>query len=271
MADPSLVKTPDRWSIPLRLLVIPFLVYLAWLLELFLFSGIMQLFGKPDLSAILPYTLVVCIITGMILPLILIRKAFVSGAVNMFQIGFRTLRRTLLACSGTGVLFFGIILFFNPFGADRMAFARAFLLVLPTAVATVMVCWVLVGTHIQAFVRGGGAAVSISAGIVVTAILFLAAMLAAGLPSPPGETLFWPVISGILAALFFFAVRDIYATVILVACSDVLLGAGTVDPGILQVNLPGIYESALLAIAVLVTIHLWLFRNYATILVPGRQ
>ena len=72
-------------------------------------------------------------------------------------------------------------------------------------------------------------------------------------------------------ALFFFAVRDIYATVILVACADVLLGAGTVDPDVLQANLPGIYGSALLAISVVVAIHFWLFRNYATIMMPDRQ
>ena len=128
----------------------------------------------------------------MILPLILIRKAFVSGAVNMFQIGFRTVRRTILAGSITGALFFGITLFFNPF-ADRVAFANAFLLVLPTAAATVMVCWVLVGTHVQAFVRSGGAILSISTGVVVTTLLYVSSLPAAGLLSRQGDALFWPV------------------------------------------------------------------------------
>lgn len=271
MADVSSGTVPNRWSIPLRLLAIPFLVYLAWLLEIVLFAGRNRLFGHPNPSGIVLYTIVACIITGMIFPLILVRKSFVSGAVNMFQIGFRTVRRTMLAASVTGAVFFGLILFSNPFGTDRMAFANAFLLVLPTAAATVMVCWVLSGTHVQAFVRSGGAILSISTGIVTTSLLYVPSLLAAGLSSRQGGAVFWPVITGIIAALFFFAVRDIYATCILVACSDVLLGAGTFDPAVLRANLPGIYGSALLAIAALVAIHIWLYRNYATIMVPDRQ
>lgn len=270
MTDTFPVTVPNRWSVHLRLLAMPLLVYLGWLLEIVILAGYNRLFGQPDPSGIVPYTSVVCVLTGMIIPLIFIRKTFVSGAVNMFQIGFRTVRRTVLACCFAGAIFFGIILFFNPFGADRTAFANAFLLVLPTAAATVMVCWVLAGTHVQAFFRTGGAAISISTGVVITSLLYAASVLAAGLSYRQYDTLFWPVIVGIVAALFFFAVRDVYATVILVACSDVLLGSGVFDPGILQRVPPGIYESALLAVMVMVAIHIWLFRNYATIIVPDR-
>jgi hypothetical protein len=266
------VTGPNPFSPALRLLAIPFLVFLGWLLEIFLLAGNNRLLEHPEPAGIALYTVVGCILTGMIIPIICIRKAFMSGAVNMFQIGFRTVRRTLLACSFTGAIGFGMILFFNPFGTDRIAFANALLLLLPTAAASVMVCWVLVGTHVQAFVRNGGTAFSITTGVVVTSILFTSASVAAD-PSVRQEgALFWPVCIGVGAALFFFAVRDVYATVIAVAGSGVFARAGTIDPAYLHGTPAGIYISSLLSIAVLVALHIWLSRNYATIVVPlGQQ
>ncbi len=255
----------------LRLLVIPLLVFLGWLLEIFLLAGNNHMLQHPDPAGIAIYTIVCCILAGMIIPILCIRKAFVAGAVNMFQIGFRSVRRTLLACSLTGAIGFGLILALNPFGPDRVAFTNAFLLLLPTATATVMVCWVLCGTHVQAYVRAGGAALSITAGIVVTSLLFTSSTLAANPLVRQEGALFLPVCLGIGAALFFFAVRDVYATTIVVAGFGVFTDAGTLDPAYLQGTHPGIYISSLLAIAVLTGIHFYLSRNYATILVPAGQ
>jgi hypothetical protein len=259
----------NPYSPAIRLLLIPVLVFLAWLLEVFLLAGNTRLLEHPEPLSFAIYTVVGCILTGMILPVICIRKAFVTGAVNMFQIGFRTVRRTLLACSLTGALGFGMVILSNPFGTDRLAFASAFLLLLPTAAASVMVCWVLAGTHVQAFVRSGGAILSITTGVVITSILFASATLAAS-PSVRQEgTLFWPICTGIGAALFFFAVRDVWATVIVVTVSGVFTGAGMFDPGSLHGIAPAIYASSLLAVAALLALHIWLSRNYATIIVPA--
>jgi len=270
----SLVPTPsvpvsNPWSPAIRLLLIPFLVYLAWLLETFLLAGNNRLLEHPEPAGIALYTIIGCVLTGIIIPVICIRKAFISGAVNMFQIGFRTVHRTILACSVTSALIFAMVLFFNPFGTDRLAFARAFLLLLPTAIASVMICWVLAGTHVQAFVRAGGAVISITVGVVVTSLLFASATLALNPSVRQDGSLFWPVCIGIGIALFFFAVRDIYATVIVVAGSGVFAGAGRFDPASLHGTSPGIYVSSLLALVVLIVIHLYLSRNYATILVPA--
>jgi hypothetical protein len=262
---------PNPFSPAIRLLLIPFLVYLAWLLEIFLLAGNNHLLEHPEPAGIALYTVIGCILTGMVIPIICIRKAFITGAVNMFQIGFRTIRRTILACSATGAIGFGMMLLFNPFGTDRIAFANALILLLPTAIASVMVCWVLVGTHVQAFVRGGGAVLSITVGVVITSLLFMSATLAENPSIRQEGALFWPIGIGIGAALFFFAVRDVYATVIMVAGSIVFARAGTFDPGSLQGTHPGIYASSLLAVVVLLALHIYLSRNYATVLVPARR
>jgi hypothetical protein len=272
LATGTFMTASNPYTPAIRLLVIPFLVYLAWLLETFLLAGNNHLLQHPDPAGIIIYTVVGCILTGMVIPIICIRKAFVTGAVNMFQIGFRTVRRTIVTCSVTIAIGFCMILLFNPFGTDRIAFANAFLLLLPTAAASVMVCWVLAGTHVQAFVRNGGAVLSITVGVVVTSLLFASSTVAASPSVGLGGALFWPVCIGMGAALFFFAVRDVYATVIVVACSGVFTHAGTLDPVYLHGTPPGIYSSSLLAVAVLIGIHIYLSRNYATILVPaGRE
>lgn len=264
-------SSSNPYSPAIRLLLIPGLVSLAWLLEVFLLAGNTRLLENPEPISFAVYTVVGCILTGMVIPVICIRKAFVTGAVNMFQIGFRSMRRTLLACSVTGGVSFAMVILFNPFGMDRVAFAHACLLLLPTAAATVMVCWVLTGTHVQAYVRSGGAILSVTTGVVITSILFAAATLAAS-PSVRQEgMLFWPVCTGIGAALFFFAVRDVWATVIVVTVSGVFTGAGTFDPVSLQGTSPGIYASSLLAVAALLSLHVWLSRNYATIIVAAES
>jgi hypothetical protein len=244
-------------------------VYLVWLLEIYLLAGSRHLLEYPEPAGIALYTVVGCIITGMILPILLIRKAFIAGSVNMFQIGFRTVRRTLLACSVSGAIVAVLVLIASPFGTDRIAFANAFLLLLPTAAASVMVCWVLAGTHVQAFVRSGGAVLSITAGVVITTLLFASATVALS-PSVRQEgSLFWPVCIGIGTALFFFAVRDVYATTILVAGFSVSALAGTFDPGYLSKTSTWIYASSLLAVVMLLAIHGYLSRNYATVMIPA--
>ena len=267
LAEPSSVTASNPYSPAVRLLAIPLLVYLAWVLETFLLAGNTLLMSRPDPAGFALYTIISCIFAGMIILLLCIRKAFTTGAVNMFQIGFGTPRRTLLFCALTCVAGFGAIILFSPFGPDRHAFARAFLLLLPTAVASVMVCWVLAGTHLQAFVRSGGAVLSITTGVVVTSILFAAATLAVNPAARHEGTLFWPVCTGICAALFFFAIREVYATVIAVTGAMVFFMEGLPDQGSLHLIPPVIFLLSLLAPAVLAGLHLYLARNYTTIIV----
>jgi hypothetical protein len=252
----------------LRLLVIPLAVYVAWLLETLLLEKNLHLFTSIEPGILLLYTAVACVITGVVVPFLILRKSFLTGDVNMFQIGFRSVSRTLTACIVTILVVYIAVVVSNPFGTDRGMFASAFLLLLPTAMASVMICWVLAGTHIQAYVRGGGSLVSIPAGVVATAILFGLTTLVHSGPGSSGTALSWSVGAGIIAALFFFAVRDVYATTIAVAGMSVFLMADRIDPVALAPPQPAVFLSLVLAIAVLAGIHLYLFRNYTTIKLP---
>ena len=261
-------QSPELRSATLRLLVIPFAIYTAWLLETFLLEGSMHLFERFDPPGIFLYTIIVCIITGIVAPLLYIRKTFISGAVNMFHIGFRSLRYTFLTCFLTCSICYGAVLLFNPFGNERFAFLNAFILLLPSAIASVMMCWVLMGTHVQAFVRSGGAIVSISIGIMVTTVLFGVTTFAYFPAFPQQDMIFSSVIIGIIAAIFFFAVREVYATILVVAICSVFTLADRINPFYVQNAVPYVWMSAVLAVSVLMGIHLYLSRNYMTLKIP---
>jgi hypothetical protein len=261
--------SPPLRSATLRLLVIPCALYSAWLLETFLLAGSMHIFERFNPPGIFLYTIIACIITGIIAPLLCIRNTFISGAVNMFQIGFRSLRRTFLTCVLTFSISYGAVIFFNPFGTDRFAFLNAFILLLPGAIASVMICWVLMGTHVQAFVRSGGAIISISVGIAVTAVLYGMTTFAYFPPVMQQDVLFSSVIVGIIAAFFFFAVREIYATVLLVAVCSVFTMADRINPFYVQTAVPYVWISAVLAVGALISIHGYLSRNYMTLKIPA--
>ena len=261
-------QPPALRSATLRLLVIPFTIYTAWLLETFLLVGSIHTFERSDPSGIFLYTIIACIITGIVAPLLYIRTTFISGAVNMFHIGFRSRRYTFLTCALTCSIGYGTVILFNPFGADRLAFLNAFILLLPGAIASVMVCWVLMGTHVQAFIRSGGALLSILVGIMVTAVLFGMTTFAYFPAVLQQDALISSVIIGIIAAFFFFAIREVYATSVVVGVCSVYTMADRISPFYVQNTVPLVWMSAVLAVSALMGIHLYLSRNYKTLKIP---
>lgn len=251
-------------SDPVRLIAIPLVIFAAWFMEMYLLAGNTALFSHNNPGELVLYTVVSCIIIGILVPILVIRQSFLSGSVNMFQIGFRSLRRTLSTGILTATILYAGLVLFSPYGT-RLAGFNAFLLLLPTAIASVMICWVLAGTHIQAFFRSGGMAASILYGIIVTAILFdIVSFALRGLTgSKTGAADFF--IIGVVVAMFFFAVRDIYAAGILLAACMAYSLHDIIDPLYLQADAYTVYFTALLAVVMLILVHGYFSRHYTTI------
>jgi len=251
-----------------RLLLIPFVAYAIWLFEMYLLEGRVQLFLHPDPSGLLLYTLICCIAIGIVIPVLIIRKSFVQGDVTMFHLGVRSWYRTVLAVVLTLLVIGLVSTLQNPFGTDKSAFFLIFILLLPTGIATVMICWVLVGTHIQALVRSGGALLSIPVGVAITAILFgLASKAQFPLATTP-DTLFWHIIAGMVAAVFFFLVREVWSTAVFVTGELVYLLAGWFSVSGLYPVYSAILISAAISVGVLIVIHWYLSRHFLTIPAP---
>ena len=237
----------------------------AWLIITFIFTMIFGVFRGEVTGGILIYTLVACILVGTIFPVYPLRHAFITGAVNMFQIGFRPVRRTVLMVALTLIMGYVVMILTIPAGQSRVSFLDTILLLLPTAIASVMICWVVMGTHIQALVRNRGTLFSIIAGVVVTALMFTVSSCAYLAPVNPG-LIASSLGIGIIAALFFFSVRDVYATIIVVTLCNSLTIQNTA--GIVEPDMPLVYLSVVLAIAALTIIHAYFMQNFRTIVVP---
>ena len=251
-----------------RLLLIPLVAYVIWLFEMYLLEGRIQLFLHPDPAGLLLYTLICCIAIGIVIPVLIIRKSFVQGDVTMFHLGFRSWYRTVLAVVITLLVIGLVSTLQNPFGTGNSAFFLAFLLLLPTGIATVMICWVLVGTHIQALVRSGGAFLSIPVGVAITAILFgLASKAQFPIVTTP-DTLFWHIVAGMAAAVFFFLVRDVWSTAVFVTGELVYLLAGWFSVSGLYPVYSALLISAAISVGVLIVIHWYLSRHFLTIPAP---
>jgi hypothetical protein len=256
-------------SAGVTLLLIPLLIVIIWLLENYLLAGNTRLFWQASPLVLVLYTVISVIIVGTLVPVMRIRVSFLSGAVNMFQIGFRPLRRTLIAVSLTALAGF-IVLSLSVQGLDWLTGAALFVLLLPTAIAAVMICWVLVGTHVQAYVRCGGAVISVFTGVLMTALVFAISLSAlfAGLNFREFFVGFFAV--GCVAAFCFFAVRDVWATVIVVAFSLVILLDSRIDPAYLARFSPVVAFCGILAVLVLACVHDYFSRHYTTVMLPGK-
>jgi hypothetical protein len=133
-----------------------------------------------------------------------------------------------------------------------------------------MICFVLIGTHIQAYVRSGGALLSLSLGIMVTAMLFGMTSFAYFPAAMVKDTVFVLIGVGIIAGLFFFAVRDVYATTIVVGGCSVFMYADRINPQYLDNAIPGVWICAGLAVCSLIGIHIYLSRNFTTLKIPDK-
>jgi hypothetical protein len=267
---PAETGSPGKLSGWLRLFIIPLLVYIAWLVETFLLGRQVRLFEEPAAAGIYLYTFVTCILIGLVIPVMCIQRSFLSGAVNMYQVGFRPAWRTLPVVLVTLVTLLPVSILFNPFGTDHVAFFLVFLLLLPTAIASVMVCFVLMGTHVQAFLRDGGIIASLSSGIIITSVLFAFSSLVRSVGLPPPETLLFGLGTGVLISIFFFAIRDVYATVLLTAVCLVYGMAGQVSRPALEMSFAPVTAAACLVLLSLLGIHVWFSRKYTTILVRAQ-
>ena len=251
-----------------RLILLPLILSGAWILETFLFQGWPQVFLSPRPFGLLFYTVMTCIFLGILVPVILMRQAFLRGDANMHQLGFRSVRRTLLMAGLTVLIVWMAVVLQNPFATDRPGFVSVYLLLLPTGIATAMVCCVLAGTHVQAFVRERGALVSILAGTAVSAVLF-GLSLSAHFPDALTPVSFLRFLSaGALSALFFFAVRDVWAVSIAVTGILVWLTAGWLDPAQVSLQYPAVLAAALLSTGLLIGLQWYLSRHYITIPAP---
>lgn len=251
-----------------RLLLIPAIVYMVWLFETYLLGEQGSLITRLDSSGIFLYTFVCCILIGMVVPVLIIRRSFMAGDVTMFHLGFRSWNRTMAGIVFSFLTLGVIVTIYNPPGCDMGTFFLFFMLLLPTAIASAMICWLLIGTHLQALVRDGGPLISIPAGVAVTAILFGLALKALLPLSATPEVLFWQIIVGMIVAVMYFLIRDIWPITVLVTMELVYLVIGLIPASELYSARIPIMVAAVVSTGALMLVHWYFLRYFRTIPAP---
>lgn len=262
--------TPPLRNPGLRLLLIPGLIYLVWVLDTFLLEGSQSVYIRSQPLVLVLYTLIANVFLGIIVPVVSLRPAFLSGAVNMFQLGFRPARRSSIAILVTSVSCYILIVLFTPYGMERLSLLSTFALMLPAGIASVMVCWVLLGTHIQAYTREYGAAVSIIAGVLVTGFLFGLSFAAHSLNTNQPSWYLRFVLIGFAAAVFFFAVRDVPSSAVFITFLICPAVHGTIDPGYTASLDPVVFACAALSVLTLAACYRYLSKRFVTVEIPVR-
>lgn len=253
---------------PVRLILIPLLIYTAWVIDTFLMEGNGEIFTRYQPFPFLMYSVVANIFMGTVIPVLCLKSAFFSGAVNMFQVGFRNPRRTLSAVTVTALAGSLVLVTFTAYGSKRLTLLLMTAFLLPTAIAGVTVCWVLIGTHLQAYIRSYGATVSIILGVLVTGLLFGLSFAAHSPPLNLVPFLTMGIFIGVASAVFFFSVRDVYASALFLAYGLAYVLQGIVDPRYVQdISLP-VLGSAALAVLALAGCQCYLQRQFITVRIP---
>jgi membrane protease YdiL (CAAX protease family) len=197
-----------------KLVVIPIVIYLIWVLATYLLEGRINLLQKPDPLGRLTYAVVANIAIGTVIAIWLLKPSISSGFLTIRQLGFQSIKRILIVVTITGVIGFVLFVVQRPVTFDPVVVLNIFAQTLPGSIAEVVVCWAAIGTTFESIARNKGRIISIIFGAAIATILFGVYHFAHSPPfNEPGTVLFL-MYPGILTSLVYFIGRDIYAAII---------------------------------------------------------
>lgn len=256
-AEPRLDWQGQRTAaVPLSLLL-----FLVWTAATYLLEGRIGLLRQPTLIGRWIYVVVANILIGTVAAAWVLRSLLISGLVTLEQLGFRPPGRTLFAVVIAAVVGVGIFLLQKPVSLEPVVLLNAFAQVLQTSIAEVLVCWVAVGTSVEALTRGKSRVISLLVAILATDLLFGIYHFAHSAPFNQPQVAFLLMIPGLATSLVYFLGRDVYATVLFHNYLGMTGVMRSVDLSFFQQPLYPIYILTFISIIGLVGMHIFLLVN----------
>jgi hypothetical protein len=240
-------------------------VYLTWAAATYLLEGARGTLLRPEAQADrLTYALAANVIAGTVLPLWALRVLGDQNGSRRRRACFCTAQCTAISVAAAGVLGLFMLVPLSPVAGAGAAYLNVFAQVVPTSIAEVVVCWVLVGSAIDA-AGGRRRAVAAATKWVVGAALFALYHFA---HSPPYAT--WTMVVfltgvGLVTGAFFLITGDVYGTTLLhtslatMGIVGSLAEAGSLDH--LRSSQPLMYATAGVSLGVLVVLDALWFRG----------
>jgi hypothetical protein len=177
-------------------------------------EGHINLVHNPTPAGRAIYVLIANVVIGIGLTMWALQMFVGSNIANAKQLGFRSLKRTIVA----GLIAFavggGLFLLQNPPSRNPLVLFNGFAQVLPVSIAEVVVCWAVIGGSFEAWGRSKGKAIGIIVGIVAADFLFGIYHFAHSAPFNQAWMVFFLMIPGLITSLVYFLGRDIYAAII---------------------------------------------------------
>ncbi|HNB04259.1 MAG TPA: hypothetical protein PLV88_08205, partial [Methanoregulaceae archaeon] len=157
----------ERDSDSCRILVLASLTYLVWVIVTYLLEGRILTLLRPE--AVIDrtaYTLIANILIGIILALLVIRKAERTRLISLESAGFRPLKRTIIAVI---IAFLGglAILLIQHHGAPNLVvLLNVYAQVLTVTIAEIVICWGMIGSITEGTLSKKGRIIAIAGGIL---------------------------------------------------------------------------------------------------------
>ena len=238
---------------------------LTWLLE----GRVRTLLRPEDVTGRLLYTGVANVLAGTILALWLAGAFTRSGFTSRSRLGFRSVGRTVGSVVVAAVLGGALYWLQRPPSMDPVVIANAFAQVLPVSTAEIVVCWIVVGGGVEAFLRarGLGDRAGRTVALVVASALFGAYHLAHSPPFDNPETMAFLSVVSVGTGLFYFAGRSAYGALVfhnvlaLFGVTAALAAAGRL--GAFRAPVTPLLATALVSLLVLVAAERRLVRDAA--------
>lgn len=246
-----------------RVLGLSVLLYLVWCLATYLFEGRINLLQQPTPAGRAVYVIIANILIGIFGVAWLMRSSLAHGFTNLDQMGFRSLRRTLVAIVLALVGGFALFIVQGPPSLEPLVVWNGFAQVLPGSVAEILVCWVAVGALTEAATKGRGRVVSIVLAIIAADVLFGLYHFAHSAPFNQWAIVLFLMVVGLLTSLVYFLTRDVYATILVHNFMGMRGVMANIDLAIMRQPLIPLYLLVVLSVVALVAVHLWL-RRHAT-------
>jgi len=191
--------------------------YATWTAITWLLEGRIQTLLRPEaVTDRLVYTGVANVFVGTILALLLVREFVDSEFTSRTALGFRSIPRTLVAVLLAGVVGFALYALQQPPTTDPVVVMNVFAQVLPVSIAEVVVCWVVVGGSVAAFLRSHGLNRHLARGsaLVLSSVLFGVYHFAHSPPFNSIEMVGLLTVVGVGTGLIYFVGGSFYGALI---------------------------------------------------------
>jgi hypothetical protein len=238
------------------------ILYLAWTLSTYLLEGRVNLLQAPTIAGRYLYVLAANVVIGTIIALWFLRSRLTSRIWTAEQAGFQSFRQTLITILIALVLGFIDLLLTRLNHLPWLVILNGYVQVLPTSIAEILVCWVLVGHSFESLLKPHKRWLALLVGIITATLFFSAYHLGHSAPFNQLPLMLILLMPGLVTSLFYLITREIYATILFHNFQGIIGVIGNLkNQELLNRPLYPLYFLMILSIIILIAADIGLIRR----------